>query len=211
MALSDRLTAHRYYDRDAAVFAARYDSVSFESVHPLLSRYLPETGSALDIGAGSGRDARAMAKHGLEVTAVEPSVGLRGIGQAKGAGLRWIDDHLPGLGLLTLAGDRFDYILCSAVLMLIAPSDLAPSFITMAGLLGDGGRLGINLRAPRPDEPTELFFDHRDADVLRAAEAAGLACVDRGEAEDAIGRGGYHWRSFVFLRKPVASREERLG
>jgi SAM-dependent methyltransferase len=208
MALTDRLTAPKYYDLDAAGYAARYDSVSFESVHPLLSRYLPSTGLALDIGAGSGRDARAMSVYGLEVIAVEPSEGLRAIGQANSSGVHWIDDHLPRLGSLIRTAERFDYILCSAVLMLIAPSDLTGSFITMAKLLGDGGRLGVNLRAPLSCEPAELFFDHSDAGVLQAAEAAGLVCVDRGEADDAIGRGGYRWRSFVFLRKSVAHRDE---
>lgn len=210
MALSDRLTAPEYYDRDAEGFAARYDSVSFEAVHPLLSRYLPGRGRALDIGAGSGRDARAMAKLGLSVTAVEPSDGLRAIGAANSTDIRWINDHLPRLSRLNNEAGAFDFILCSAVLMLVAPTELDQSFITMAGLLAKRGRLGLNLRAPRPDEPGELFHDHNDAVVLAAAESAGLRCIDRGVADDAIGREEYRWRSFVFARaadgQPVAGR-----
>ncbi|WP_052149421.1 hypothetical protein [Sphingomonas sp. Ant20] len=50
-----------YYDRDAALFATRYDSVSFEDVHWAIAPFLPPAGSAvLDVGAGSGRDARAL-------------------------------------------------------------------------------------------------------------------------------------------------------
>lgn len=93
---------------------------------------------------------------------------------------------------------RYDFILCSAVLMLVAPADLTQSFATMAGLLAPEGRLALNLRAAQDDEPDDLFFSHTDAAVLAAAKAAGLVCIDRGEAEDAIGRGGYLWRSFVF-------------
>lgn len=198
MALSNRLTASEYYDRDAEGFAARYDAVSFEVVHPLLSRYLPTHGCALDIGAGSGRDARAMAARGLSVTAVEPSDGLRAIGAANSADIRWIEDRLPRLAALSGETETFDLILCSAVLMLVAPTDLASSFVTMATLLRGDGHLGLNLRAPRPGEPGDLFFDHDDASVLNAAKAAGLRCIDRGAADDAIGRRGYHWRSFVF-------------
>lgn len=198
MALSDRLAAHEYYDRDAAGYAARYDSVTFNAVHPLLSRYLPSTGSALDIGAGSGRDARAMAKHGLDVTAVEPSAGLRAIGVANGPGIRWVDDRLPNLLSMADHAGRFDFILCSAVLMLVSPADLATSFATMARLLAPTGRIGINVRQPMPAEPADLFFAHSDGAILVAADAAELCPLDQAEAEDALGRERYRWRSFVF-------------
>lgn len=200
MTLSDRLDTQDYYDRDATVFAARYDSVSFDAVHPLMSRHLSASGRALDIGAGSGRDARAMAARGLEVTAVEPSGGLRGIGEANSHGIRWIDDRLPRLARLGGTGQQYDFILCSAVMILVPPADLSPAFISMAGLLGEGGKLGLNLREPAADEPAELFFAHTDADVLAATRSAGLVCIDRGEAGDAIGRSAYRWRSFVFVR-----------
>jgi SAM-dependent methyltransferase len=198
MALSDRLAAHEYYDRDSAGYAARYDSVTFDAVHPLLSRYLPSSGSALDIGAGSGRDARAMSSHGLDVTAVEPSAGLRAIGAASDPGIRWIDDRLPKLLSMADHACRFEFILCSAVLMLVSSADLAASFATMAQLLAPTGRIGINVRQPMADEPADLFFAHSDDAILAPAAAAGLRPLDRAEAEDALGRERYRWRSFIF-------------
>jgi SAM-dependent methyltransferase len=198
MALSDRLAAHEYYDRDAAGYAACYDSVTFNAVHPLLSRYLPSTGSALDIGAGSGRDARAMSEHGLDVTAVEPSAGLRAIGAASDPRIRWIDDRLPDLLSMADHAGRFDFILCSAVLMLVSPADLAASFATMARFLAPAGRIGIDVRQPKTDEPADLFFAHSDDAILAAAAAAELSPLDRAEAEDALGRERYRWRSFIF-------------
>jgi SAM-dependent methyltransferase len=200
MAGSDKVGAFDYYDRDAAGFAARYDSVSFAAVHPLLVRYLPARGAALDIGAGSGRDARALAAHGLNVTAVEPSAGLRAIGATSDPGIRWIDDQLPDLCRLSDDAGRFDLILCSAVLMLVAPNHLIASLVTMAGLLSPGGRIGINVRQPMLDEPVDIFFAHSDDEILAAVSAAGLVCIDRAEAGDALGRKPYRWRSFIFER-----------
>lgn len=194
----DRGDAPAYYDRDAEAFAARYDAVTFGAVHPLLTRYLPESGRVLDVGAGSGRDARAMASRGLAVTAVEPSAGLREIASARSPDICWIDDRLPKLASLRDTAGKFDFVLCSAVLMLIAPKDLACSFAAMARLLTGSGRLGLNLRARAPGEPGNLFFDHTDEAVLAAACATGLIAIDRGEAGDAIGRPAYRWRSFVF-------------
>lgn len=197
MTVSERSEAVDYYNRDAAGFAARYDSVSFEVIHPLLARYLPVGGAALDIGAGSGRDARALAAYGLDVTAVEPSVGLRSIGVASASGIRWIDDRLPDLARITDFG-RFDLILCSAVLMLVPPTDLTKSFMTMAGLLAPSGRIAINVRQPMSGEPADVFFAHSDDEILAAGATAGLFCLDRAEAGDALGREPYRWRSFVF-------------
>lgn len=197
----DRGDAPAYYDRYAEAFAARYDAVPFDAVHPLLARYLPESGRVLDVGAGSGRDARAMASRGLAVTAAEPSACLRAIASARSPGIRWIDDRLPKLASLGDAAGQFDFVLCSAVLMLIAPEDLAPSLAGMARLLTPSGRLGLNLRAPAAGEPGNLFFDHTDEAVLVAARATGLIAIDRSEAGDAIGRAAYRWRSFVFAHE----------
>ena len=199
MSISNRSEAVEYYDRDAAGFAARYNSVSFAAVHPLLGRYLPARGAALDIGAGSGRDARALATHGLDVTAVEPSAGLRLIGSASASGICWVDDRLPELARIVGFG-RFDLILCSAVLMLVPPTDLTKSFVTMAELLAPGGRIGINVRQPMSGEPVDIFFAHSDNEILAAVAAAGLVCLDRAEARDALGREPYRWRSFIFAR-----------
>lgn len=198
---SGRGDAPAYYDRDAEAFAARYDAVTFAAVHPLLARYLPTSGRILDIGAGSGRDARAMVARGLVVTAAEPSTRFRAIASAKSPGIRWIDDRLPALASLRADEGQFDFILCSAVLMLIAPEDLAPSFAAMAQLLATNGRLGLNLRAPAAGEPGNLFFAHPDEAVVAAARAARLVAIDRGEAGDAIGRAAYRWRSFVFAHE----------
>lgn len=200
MALPDRIDATSYYDLDAVGFAERYDSVTFESVHPLLCRYLPTSGFALDIGAGSGRDAHALADHGLNVTAIEPSAGLRRIGKSKDRRIRWIDDRLPYLSSLADETDRYDLILCSAVLMVVPQADLVTSFATMARLLAVPGRIAINVRQPMPGESVDLFFAHSDSEILAAAAAANLTCFDLAEAGDALGRTLYRWRSFILER-----------
>lgn len=75
-----RLDLVAYYDQLAADFASRYDTVTFEAVHPNLSKHLPSLGRVLDVGSGSGRDARGLAARGLHVTAVEPSAAFRRLG-----------------------------------------------------------------------------------------------------------------------------------
>jgi hypothetical protein len=102
------------------------------------------------------------------------------------------------LALLDGIVEPFDFILCSAVLMLLSSDDFESSFRTMARLLAERGRLAINIRDPMPGEPTAIFHRHSDAAIVEAARAAGLACIDRAELSDALGRSRYVWRSFVF-------------
>ncbi len=86
-----------HYDRDAPRFGTLYSKSRFEDVHRAALPHLPPHGSTvLDVGAGSGRDAAALAKRGYVVTAVEPSSELRRWGQNHygSTGVEWIADRL---------------------------------------------------------------------------------------------------------------------
>lgn len=200
MALTDPQDAIEYYDQDAPAFAQRYDGVTFESVHADVASWLPAVGAAvLDVGAGSGRDARALAMRGLRVVAVEPSAAFRQLAQGpKDHGIEWIDDRLPDLSSLRAEDRRFAFILCSAVLMLLPQHLLSPSFGAMAQLLETGGILAINLRNPVSGEPAELVYAHSDEQILAAAREAGLGLIRQNVASDALGRESHRWRAFIF-------------
>ena len=70
------------YNQHAERYFNQYQSLTFDQVH---GDWLPQldskTGLALDVGAGSGRDAAALAERGWDVVAVEPAAGLRELGQ----------------------------------------------------------------------------------------------------------------------------------
>ena len=76
------------YSDNAGYYFEQYQKLDFNDVHGSWLKHLPEpNGLALDIGAGSGRDAAALAKRGWDVLAVEPAAGLREKGEAFTAGL----------------------------------------------------------------------------------------------------------------------------
>jgi SAM-dependent methyltransferase len=99
-----------FYHDKADALAELYLSLSFEDVHKPWLDYLTELNThndlhILDVGAGSGRDARYLAKlRGVDnqqalVVAVEPAKGLAQIGKQMTQGLNviWVDDLLPEL------------------------------------------------------------------------------------------------------------------
>lgn len=196
-----------YYAQAAARLRAEYGSVTFENVHAPILEFLPPPGAPVaDIGAGVGRDAKALAELGYHVTAVEPSAAMRhhaGLND-RDPSIRWIDDRLPGLAQLISQPERFDFILCAAVLMHLDPADLKTSFRTFTTLMNAGARLATSLRRPRATDAPGVYALHTPQVVIAAADAAGLSLLASGMADDLLSRTDIDWSWFVF-EKPATS------
>ncbi len=193
------------YDAHAAELAKRYDDPELVRVHDPVLAYLPETGAgklALDIGAGSGRDAAWLASLGYGVVAVEPASAMRAEAMRRHTepNIRWLDDRLPGLGKVHGLGLGYDLILVSAVWQHIAPADRARAFRKLTTLLKPGGLLLLSLRdgEPPPDRP---MFAVSLGEVEALARFNGVAVLRAAPSGDRIGRGDVRW-THVILRMP---------
>lgn len=94
------ISTTRFYNDNAQRLFDQYQSLSFERVHGEWLHHLPtQPGLALDVGAGSGRDAKALAERGWQVMAIEPAEKLRTLGETytHEGDVSWIDDTLPAL------------------------------------------------------------------------------------------------------------------
>lgn len=75
---------NNYYSINAQALTEQYNSLPFDQVHSGWLSHLPEKPSlALDVGASSGRDARALSGRDWTVYAAEPNAELRSLAQAK--------------------------------------------------------------------------------------------------------------------------------
>ncbi|MFJ5739431.1 class I SAM-dependent methyltransferase [Streptomyces microflavus] len=95
----------------------------------------------LDIGAGTGRDAAALAALGHSVVAVGPTAELRGHGQRihAGSAVEWVDDALPALSLHQCSG-RFAAVFATAVWMHLDAEERGLAMARIAALLMPGGQ-----------------------------------------------------------------------
>lgn len=191
-----------FYSENTDSLVSQYDSVPFESVHSDWLKYLPSNGTVLDIGAGSGRDARYMSDCGLKVHAVEPSLAL--IQAAKNNPSQheiiWYQDDLPNLNQIKALGVKFDLILLSAVWMHLSSEQRALSTKTMTSLLNADGRLVITLRHGEFSDGRVAFPLSAD-EVGHLGELNGLSVLLTTDlASDQLGRGDVAWQTVVLSR-----------
>ncbi|MFE6054443.1 class I SAM-dependent methyltransferase [Kitasatospora sp. NPDC056446] len=190
------------YGEAAEQLAVQYESVSFADVHrELLHHYPAPPAAVLDIGAGTGRDAAALAALGHRVVAAEPTPELRAVGERlhAGAGIRWVADELPGLPVLRAEGERYDLVLLTAVWMHLAPAECPPAMDALTALLGPGGRLALTVRHG-PVPPGRRMFDLPPEFTIGLAEARGLRLLHRSARPDLHGRDDVHWTDLLFGR-----------
>jgi SAM-dependent methyltransferase len=185
-----------YYDQHATALTEQYEALAPEAVHHWLIDLMPmgDCLKALDVGAGSGRDAAWLASRGYEVWAVEPSKGMRLQGQQLHATSRiaWVEDALPKLDVITALNQDYDFILLSAVWMHVAPEQRASAFETLVQLLGPNGVLAITLRCgPAPVERT--MYEVSEQEVRQLADRFGVKVLRCVTAPDQSGRSEISW------------------
>ncbi|MFP4586333.1 MAG: tRNA (N6-threonylcarbamoyladenosine(37)-N6)-methyltransferase TrmO [Desulfococcaceae bacterium] len=209
---SSNRTHLRFYTNHAVRLAQEYESVDPGAIHGIWQNYLPTPPAlAMDVGAGTGRDAAWLAGLGHEVVAVEPSAGMRAEGKRRhpSARIRWMDDALPDLPTVRKLGERFDLILLSAVWMHVAAAERGRALETLAALTAPGGRIVITLRfGPSTDERE---FHPVSADELRElAEPLGLSVEMETEPNaDQMDRRGVRWRTVVLARRHGNKMKEK--
>lgn len=188
------------YGIHAAALVEQYESITFGDVHHEVMHLFPSPPArVLDIGAGSGRDAAALALLGHRVVAVEPTDALRqeGLRLHGEKSIEWIDDHLPDLQQLHRRKDRFDLILLTAVWMHLDIQERRTAMRSLAGLLNANGRISMSLRHGPVPQGRRMFKVTAD-ETVELAGLHGLNVVHVTERNDMLGRSDIRW-TFVVL------------
>ena len=189
-----------YYSDNAQAFSDQYEALKFEDVHCDWLSHLPVKGLALDVGAGSGRDAAYLAEKGLNVVAVEPAEKLRNLACLKYRQLNidWLDDTLPELQRVFALQFKFDLILLSAVWMHILPVQRERAFLNLCSLLAPNGKLIISLRyGACTDERT--MYKVSSTEIEQYAKKSGFSfyLTSPEITEDKMGRNDVAWQTVV--------------
>lgn len=197
-----RVSGTEGYGETADALVRSYESVSFAEVNGDVIHLLPAVPSrVIDIGAGTGRDAAALAALGHTVAAVDPTPELRAHGQRLygQSAITWIDDSLPDLDVVHALGLRYDVVLLTAVWMHLDLAQRQRAMPRVANLVAPGGVMPMRLRHG-PVPAGRRMFDVSIEETAVLAEACGLRTIYRGRRPGLFGVPEVHWSVVVFRR-----------
>jgi SAM-dependent methyltransferase len=202
--MTNRPSGTEGYGETADALVKHYEGVTFAEVHRETLHLLPTMpGRVLDIGAGTGRDAAALAALGHSVVAVEPTPELRAHGQRlhRDAAITWIDDALPDLDKVQARGERYDLVLLTAVWMHLDSGQRERAMATVAGLLQPGALATLLLRHG-PVPAGRRMFEVSAVETRTLAAHHGLGTIHDSE-RPALLAGSAVWWSVLALRAPA--------
>ena len=195
----------QHYSDQAEHYFSLYNSVDAESVHNDWKTILDNatSGIALDVGAGSGRDAKWLAQKGWQVVATEPAGALRDLAQ-KGAhkNIEWSNASLPDLQALPLSHQKFDLILLSAVWMHLPESTRPKALTRLSELLSVNGRIYISLRFGPNDESRPMYpVSYEELQALAESNALVAKNLSAAQSQDSLSRKEVKWVTVELMRK----------
>ncbi len=194
-----------YHDK-AEEFVYQYESVNAEEVHQqwlaLLNNIKP--GKALDVGAGSGRDARFLTSRGFAVTAVEPADALRVLAEklSQQLPIQWLSDLLPDLPKVQALQQQFDLVLLSAVWMHLSPDERHQALPVLCSLLAHDGLLVLTLRHGSFNDG-RLSYPVTSAEILALVQQHQLLLTPvlvSDLVSDTLGRSDVAWQTVVLKK-----------
>lgn len=188
------------YGETADVLVTQYESRTFADVHRGLLPLLPAAPArALDIGAGTGRDAAALAALGHTVLAVKPTPEMRAHGQRLhlSPAIEWLDDSLPELARVRDRNERFDLVMMTAVWMHLDEAERTRAMASVAGLVAPGGLMTLSLRHG-PVPAGRRMFDVSPAETRALAARHGLVTVYEKERPSVFNADGVWWDVLAF-------------
>jgi SAM-dependent methyltransferase len=204
--LSNDVSSAAGYAENAQVLIEQWRDVSFADRHePVLHLIPARPSSVLDVGAGIGTDAAALAALGHRVVAVEPVDAFRiaGANLHPLTDIEWVDDSLPDLAVLRSRAQIFDLVMLTAVWMHLDERERRGAMSNICALLRENAKVIMSLRhGPVPHG--RRMFDVSAQETIELAEVHGLRPVLNLETESvqrANRSMGVTWTRLAFINR----------
>jgi SAM-dependent methyltransferase len=192
------------YAAEADALARQYESITFAEAHAPYLHLIPTAASrVLDIGAGTGRDAAALAELGHDVVAAEPTDEMRAHAARlhPSPRIEWVDDSLPDLAVLTARADTFDLVMMTAVWMHLDDDQRRRAMPNLARLVRPGGMFIMSLRYGPVPKGRRMFVVSADETIALAADAHLVLKLRFDNQPGGFGRTDVSWTKLVFAKR----------
>ena len=143
--------------------AKLHTRLTHKRLYDLINEYFTKAGQTLDVGCGIGRDTRWLNLQGYSAMGIDASEGMLKEAKQLYPEVHFIKDTLPDLN--SLNDQKFQNILCSAVLMHLNQSKLSSACLRLLALLKTDGHLIISIRTTDADDNRENGKLYEDIDI----------------------------------------------
>ena len=199
--------AIHWYDENADSVANGYEQLDPNRLYRWVSDLFPPApAAALDVGAGTGRDAAWLAGLGYNVTAAEPSERMRIIARNRHPeiGIRWMADELPELAEVHRLRQEFQLVVLNAVWMHVAPRDREKALGSLVSLAAAGALIVLSIRHGRR-EPGRGMHPASTAEIEDLSKPHNARIIRWNDTDDQRGRQDLRWTQ-IALRAPLSNR-----
>lgn len=197
----DDLTINSY-NLEADQVATLHSGLTPTRLYALITEYFTKNTQTLDVGCGIGRDTNWLNQQGYPALGIDASAGMLNQAKHRYSEVTFIEDTLPNLK--TLNKQRFNNILCSAVLMHLNHQTLDTACLRLITLLEPAGHLIISIRNTKADNHRENGKLYEDIDIEAFKELFILQHCQILIAEQEIEPARkLTWHNFVIKKQPV--------
>jgi len=175
----EMLAGTQGYKRFTDLFIESSQALDFNVACKDFLSFLPTSpANILDIGAGAGQNAAALAKLGHKVTAIEPMPEFLSSAQTtyKDLNVKWLNDSLPELTCISPNDPYFDFVLINAVWHHLNDVEREFAATRLSTLIIPGGRCALSLRNGPAGMGTRVYPTNSDS-TIQQFKAKGFNCI----------------------------------
>lgn len=192
-----------FYSANADNLCEMYERADPSGVFPAVAaKYAarPAMGHALDIGAGSGRDAAWLTRLGFMVTAIEPDPEMLARARALHPEVAaWSAARLPDLDGFNAPSGWFTLMVSNGVFMHLEPAERLQALRRLRPLLATEGEFHLNFRTVTPEDHAREMIDISIDEMRGHVADAGLR-MTHNTLEDTLGRKNLVWYHCLITR-----------
>lgn len=194
-----------FYDQYAKTQSDLYETADMSAMYRRLEAIAPPHSRVLEIGCGSGRDARVLADMGFSVVATDASKGMiqeaerRAEGKRGDLSFKWLPFPIPEGHSFFKEG--FDLVLAVAVLMHMLPEERFQTLKQIQRTLKPKGLFYCTFKKQQSKD-VRLYQEICSSDLESECLQCGLQKLFKWEDVDMLGRGTC-WTSALFVKGTI--------
>ena len=196
--LTDNKRTILFYDTHSEEFAQAANTADMRRDYERFLKYVPQGGTIVDMGCGSGRDLKFFRESGYSASGVDASEGMcRVAREYSGCNVVHCD------ALSWTSPSKIDAIWANGSLLHLHIDEIITFLKTKSSFLKPGGILYFSMKAGIAegfDEKGRYFTPFSETIVEGALADGKLEIAERWTEGDSLGREGFHWEA-VILRK----------